>query len=187
MTSAGSTPEQLILWDFDETLGYRPGSGERGHPPCARSHHRSARGLATLRGHAAGPGSTAVRGLDPGDLVQPLPHFPDFVAGFGLSRLIDVVYTSALIGFEKPHPEAFGIVVKAYSFPQHVWMIGDNPIADIAGAEAVGIPAILVRRHSQGARRQAQDLHGAVRLIRTASDASDVTWKRRTHCRGVPT
>lgn len=29
--------------------------------------------------------------------------------------------------------------------PHHVWMVGDNAVADVAGAQAVGIPAILVR------------------------------------------
>jgi putative hydrolase of the HAD superfamily len=28
--------------------------------------------------------------------------------------------------------------------PSHTWMVGDNPLADVAGAQAAGIPALLV-------------------------------------------
>ncbi|MFI5884541.1 HAD hydrolase-like protein [Streptomyces sp. NPDC051554] len=28
--------------------------------------------------------------------------------------------------------------------PERVWMVGDNPVADVAGAQALGIPGILV-------------------------------------------
>jgi len=49
--------------------------------------------------------------------------------------------------------------------PTSVWMIGDNPVADVAGAEAVGIPAILVRTRSDGAARSAPDLAAAAALL----------------------
>ena len=45
-------------------------------------------------------------------------------------------------------------------------MIGDNPIADVRGAEAAGIPAILVRANHPDVERQANDLHAALRFLR---------------------
>ena len=37
-------------------------------------------------------------------------------------------------------------------------MVGDNPEADVRGAEAVGLPAILVRGPKRGARHHCEDL-----------------------------
>jgi putative hydrolase of the HAD superfamily len=98
-------------------------------------------------------------------LSNHVPELGNLVDGLGLSPLIDVVYTSALTGFEKPHPEAFQLALEDNSHPEHVWMIGDNPIADVAGAEAMGIPAILVRNHADDAPRQADNLYEAGRII----------------------
>jgi len=54
--------------------------------------------------------------------------------------------SSAVIGYEKPHPEVFAIAMEHAGHPEKVWMIGDSVPADIRGAEAAGIPAILVHR-----------------------------------------
>ncbi len=44
-------------------------------------------------------------------------------------------------------------------------MVGDNPDADVLGAEAVGIPAILVRREDDRVARQVSDLFSVIKLI----------------------
>lgn len=44
-------------------------------------------------------------------------------------------------------------------------MIGDNPEADVAGAEAAGIRAILVRTDSTHVQRRATDLYEAAAII----------------------
>lgn len=97
-------------------------------------------------------------------LSNHIPELPALAEGLGLSGHLDVVITSAAIGYDKPHPEAFRIGLEAAGDPTEVWMVGDNPIADVGGAEAVGIPAILVRRQGEVDRR-AEDLLGAVDLI----------------------
>lgn len=74
-----------------------------------------------------------------------VPELGDLVGRLGLADLIDGVLTSAVTGYEKPHPAMYGIALDLIGHPDRVWMIGDNPVADVAGAEAVGIPAILVR------------------------------------------
>jgi putative hydrolase of the HAD superfamily len=78
-----------------------------------------------------------------------VPELPALIAGLGLAERIDLVLSSATTGYEKPHPEAFRIARQAAGNPPVVWMIGDNPIADVEGAEAVGIPAILVRSEAR--------------------------------------
>ena len=74
-----------------------------------------------------------------------VPELGDLVVRLGLADLIDDVLTSAVTGYEKPHPAMFEIALDLVGHPDRVWMVGDNPVADVAGAEAVGIPAVLVR------------------------------------------
>ena len=50
-------------------------------------------------------------------------------------------------------------------------MVGDNPHADVEGAEAVGLPAILVRSEGR-ARHRAAGLEGAVAVIRRGAAAA---------------
>lgn len=95
-----------------------------------------------------------------------VPELGSIVDGLGLAPLLDAVHTSARTGYEKPHPEAYRIGLG--SFPaEAAWMIGDNPVADVAGAEAVGIRAVLVRRPDvdDPAIRRAVTLHEAADLI----------------------
>jgi ribonucleotide monophosphatase NagD (HAD superfamily) len=44
-------------------------------------------------------------------------------------------------------------------------MVGDNPVADVAGAKAVGIPAILVRATDADATEVARELYDATAII----------------------
>ncbi len=77
-------------------------------------------------------------------LSNHVPELEGIVTALGLSDHLDAVLSSAVTGYEKPHPEAFRLALGAAGSPRQVWMVGDNPVADVAGAEAVGIPAILV-------------------------------------------
>lgn len=84
----------------------------------------------------------------------------------GLASRVDQVFTSALVGWEKPNRRVFEHVLASYGEPEQAWMVGDNPVADVAGAEAVGLQAILVR----GPRRrtaglQARGLVEAARMV----------------------
>jgi putative hydrolase of the HAD superfamily len=97
-------------------------------------------------------------------LSNHVPELGDLVGGLGLDGLLDAVFSSASIGYEKPHPEAFAHALRACGSPQEVWMVGDNPEADIAGAEALGIPAVLIRGEGP-ARRRAEGLIEAAALI----------------------
>ena len=93
-------------------------------------------------------------------LSNHVPELEEIVICLGLDDLLDTVITSATTGFEKPHPEAFAAGRRAAGDASTVWMVGDNPDADVAGAEAVGIPAILV--------------HGEHPTFRTAATLSEV-------------
>jgi putative hydrolase of the HAD superfamily len=94
-------------------------------------------------------------------LSNHVPELPALVGGLGLSSLIDVVLSSAVTGYEKPNPKAFELALDRCGRPHEVWMVGDNPVADVEGATAVGIPAILVR----SAPNAVPDLHSAASII----------------------
>jgi putative hydrolase of the HAD superfamily len=79
-------------------------------------------------------------------LSNHVPELPALVEGLGLDAFVTVVVNSATTGYEKPHPEAFAHARRAVGDPDELWMVGDNPVADVAGAEAAGISAMLVRR-----------------------------------------
>lgn len=73
------------------------------------------------------------------------PELPNLVRDLGLSSLIELTITSAAVGAEKPNPIIFERAIElAGSDVERSWMIGDNPVADVAGAQAVGLRAILV-------------------------------------------
>jgi putative hydrolase of the HAD superfamily len=98
-------------------------------------------------------------------LSNHVPELPDLARTLGLCDLVETVLTSAATGFEKPHPRMFAVALDAMGGPDAAWMVGDNPVADVGGAEAVGIPAILVRRGEDRARRQVRDVAAAARVI----------------------
>lgn len=96
-------------------------------------------------------------------LSNHVPELGAIITHLGLDGLIEATVNSAQTGYEKPHPEAFALARHAAGDPATIWMVGDNPTADVAGAEAAGIPAILVRRDvtdAQEVRRRAPDLYG---------------------------
>ena len=74
-----------------------------------------------------------------------VPELPCLIDGLGLSDHVEAVVNSAHTGSEKPHPGAFRLALEAAEDPATAWMVGDNPIADIAGAAQLGIPGILTR------------------------------------------
>jgi putative hydrolase of the HAD superfamily len=86
-------------------------------------------------------------------------------AALGLSSLVEAVFTSAATGYEKPNRKAFELALRTCGWPSEAWMVGDNPVADVAGAEAAGIPAVLVRREHRHASRYARDLNEVVAIL----------------------
>jgi putative hydrolase of the HAD superfamily len=83
-------------------------------------------------------------------LSNHVPELGGIVEGLGLGDVVDDVLCSAVIGYEKPHPEAFAAALRSRRDGDPVWMVGDNPEADVAGACAAGIPAVLVRGEGVG-------------------------------------
>jgi putative hydrolase of the HAD superfamily len=92
-------------------------------------------------------------------LSNHVPELGQIVAGLGLGDVVALVSCSAETGYEKPHPQAYASVLDRLR-PPEAWMVGDNVVADVLGAEAAGIPAVLVRRPDPRAARYADSLAG---------------------------
>ena len=96
-----------------------------------------------------------------------VPELRQIVAALGLDDFIAFLSCSAETGYEKPHAQAFASVLDPLRAAE-AWMIGDNVVADVLGAEAVGIPAVLVRRPDPRAARYADSLAGVEAFLSEA-------------------
>ena len=74
------------------------------------------------------------------------PELPLIVEQLGLAPFFSDYIISALIGYDKPRREVFEHAMDLARHPECCFMIGDNPVADIEGANRVGIPSVLVHQ-----------------------------------------
>jgi putative hydrolase of the HAD superfamily len=100
-------------------------------------------------------------------LSNHVPELRQLVGGLGLDDAVAEISCSAETGYEKPHPQAFASVLDRLR-PAETWMVGDNVVADVLGAEAVGIPAVLVRRPDSRATRYCDSLGGVEAFLSEA-------------------
>lgn len=62
---------------------------------------------------------------------------------FQLDDYFDYVVTSEEAGYDKPNPKTYEIAINKLDLPpEDIWMIGDNPIADVAGANKFNMVTI---------------------------------------------
>lgn len=67
----------------------------------------------------------------------------------GIAKLVDDVFTSEATGHAKPASEAFLIPCAALGVaPAEVLHVGDDPVADIEGAQRAGLQSVLLDRSS---------------------------------------
>lgn len=85
-------------------------------------------------------------------LTNHVPELAQIVSALGLSVHFAAISNSAETGYEKPHPSAFAILRSMLTDAATIWMIGDSYPADVAGAYAAGIPAVLVRKYHPDAK-----------------------------------
>ncbi|MCC7023541.1 MAG: HAD-IA family hydrolase [Thermomicrobiales bacterium] len=67
---------------------------------------------------------------------------------FAFAPLMDLIVTSALVGYEKPDPRTFHAALEPLEVePSRALHIGDQPKSDIVGALDVGMRAVLIDRY----------------------------------------
>jgi putative hydrolase of the HAD superfamily len=90
------------------------------------------------------------RGLVLGAVSNWAWSLPELLDGLGLGRYLDFVAASARVGFDKPHPGIFTWALEQAGVPADtVLHVGDHLDADVAGARALGIDAVLVDRRGR--------------------------------------
>ncbi len=91
-------------------------------------------------------------------LSNHVPELSSLTEALGLRPHFEAVFSSAAIGYEKPHEFAFRRALDDLGNPSTVWMVGDSYNADIVGARRAGLPAILVRSKHDDAQYQSASL-----------------------------
>lgn len=81
------------------------------------------------------------------------PELPELVTALGLSSHVDHIFCSARIGLEKPSQHLFEHVRRTLLPGRAVWMIGDNPVADIEGGRTAGLSTIHIAPSGTGIGR----------------------------------
>jgi putative hydrolase of the HAD superfamily len=102
-------------------------------------------------------------------LSNHVPELPQIVERLGLQEHVEAILCSADIGAEKPHRQAFEALFARYPSARTGWMIGDSWRADVCGAQAVGMRAILVRERHLEAPVQCDTLHDVVPIVEGGS------------------
>ena len=79
-------------------------------------------------------------------LSNNFPELSQVICRYGLDPYLKDVFLSSDLGAEKPCAEIFTAAIEKAEKPFPAVMVGDNPTADISGAKAVGMTAILVHK-----------------------------------------
>ncbi len=93
------------------------------------------------------------------------PELTEILSYLGIDQYLEAVFNSAQTGYEKPHPSAYRIALAAFPQADPVWMIGDTPTADVYGARAAGLRAILVRNPHPRVEPFAADLSAVEEIL----------------------
>jgi REG-2-like HAD superfamily hydrolase len=78
---------------------------------------------------------------------------PELLHLLELASHFEVLSISARVGYQKPHPAIFRHALEVLdSMPEDAIHVGDDPVADVAGARRAGIqPVLIVREHRRAA------------------------------------
>ena len=69
---------------------------------------------------------------------------------FAFAPLMDLIVTSALVGYEKPDPRTYYAALEPLAIdPARAVHIGDQPKSDVVGARGVGMGAVLIDRYNR--------------------------------------
>jgi putative hydrolase of the HAD superfamily len=69
---------------------------------------------------------------------------------FDFAPLMDLIVTSALVGYEKPDPRTYQAALEPLGVePARALHVGDQPRSDIVGARGVGMGAVLIDRYDR--------------------------------------
>jgi putative hydrolase of the HAD superfamily len=95
-------------------------------------------------------------------------------ASHGLSQYFDVILPSVQAGTMKPDPEIFHIALRRLGVAADAaWHVGDNYWADILGARAAGLTAVLVDRERAVPHPDGPAVHSLDQLVGLLAEAEE--------------
>jgi putative hydrolase of the HAD superfamily len=69
---------------------------------------------------------------------------------FAFAPLMDLIVTSALVGYEKPDPRTYQAALEPLGVdPKRAIHVGDQPKSDVVGALGIGMGAVLIDRYDR--------------------------------------
>lgn len=71
-------------------------------------------------------------------LTNNFPEWESLFDQLGLRQFFSGIVVSGAVGACKPEEKIFRLAERTAKFPSLIWMVGDNPAADIAGANRAG-------------------------------------------------
>lgn len=77
------------------------------------------------------------------------PELPEIVNALGLTEYFADMVVSGIEGYDKPNQKLYDIAKQRAGNPSVAYMVGDNPIADIAGGKEAGLTTILVHKQKE--------------------------------------
>lgn len=84
-----------------------------------------------------------------------------FCLQMGFAKKMDLIVTSALVGWEKPDKRTFFAALDQLNVePKDALHVGDQPLSDVLGARAIGMGAAVIDRYG----RHRDDEHDAIRV-----------------------
>lgn len=96
---------------------------------------------------------------------SPAPLWHEEIARLGLSELVDTAVFCTDVGWRKPARQIFDFALGALGVaPHQALFIGDHPVWDIAGAQAVGMEAVLIDRQGMSHDGAISNLYELVAL-----------------------
>jgi HAD superfamily hydrolase (TIGR01509 family) len=74
----------------------------------------------------------------------------NFCLSMGFAEQMDMIITSALVGWEKPDPRTFYAALDPLQVaPEDALHIGDQALSDVKGARAIGMAAAIIDRYGR--------------------------------------
>jgi putative hydrolase of the HAD superfamily len=98
-------------------------------------------------------------------LSNHVPELNLLASDLNITPHLEALFNSATTRYEKPHPEAYLNVLRAFPNQKEVYMIGDNLHADVLGAKKVGISGFLVRAKADADVRSFSDLRQLIDFL----------------------
>jgi putative hydrolase of the HAD superfamily len=87
---------------------------------------------------------------------------------FDFAPLMDLIVTSALVGYEKPDPRTYLAALQPLGIaPARALHVGDQPRSDIVGARGVGMGAVLLDRYDRHAETEIPAVRSLTELAET--------------------